>query len=211
MFIDLVDRLRCPVPHADSWLVLSADRVVERTVLEGILGCPVCRAEFPIAAGVVRFNGATPPTRDAVADPAAAMRLAAFLELTDPAALALLAGRWGAHAPAITALTPVQIVVLSPDVRVDAQPGVSPILADGCPIAPGVLAGAALDGSDAADAIVAAVRSGGRLLGPTTMPLPDGVQEIARDEEVWVAERVASLPIVPLGRRRQSGPDAPSE
>ena len=52
MFIELVDALRCPVPHEDSWLVASAERTESRHIVTGTLGCPVCRAQFPIRRGV---------------------------------------------------------------------------------------------------------------------------------------------------------------
>ena len=57
MFIELVDALRCPQPHAESWLVVASTRTQARHILEGTLGCPVCRAEYPIVDGVVDFRG----------------------------------------------------------------------------------------------------------------------------------------------------------
>ena len=53
MFIELVDALRCPRPHEESWLVLAASRLEARHVLEGTLGCPVCHAQYPIRDGIV--------------------------------------------------------------------------------------------------------------------------------------------------------------
>ena len=41
MFIELIDTLRCPTPHDESWLVLAADRMAARHVVEGTVGCPV--------------------------------------------------------------------------------------------------------------------------------------------------------------------------
>ena len=85
MFIELVDTLRCPTPHEESWLVLAASRMVARHVLEGTLGCPVCAAEFPIHEGVVDFRRApaVPPVAGEPADAEQAVRLAAFLGLGD--------------------------------------------------------------------------------------------------------------------------------
>jgi hypothetical protein len=51
---------------------------------------------------------------------------------------------------------------------------------------------------------VAALRPAGRLVAPLSVPLPDGLRELARDERHWVAERVpsaASSEPVPLLRR----------
>ena len=46
MFIELVDALRCPVAHAESWLVAAAIRMEARHIVDGTLGCPVCSAEL---------------------------------------------------------------------------------------------------------------------------------------------------------------------
>ncbi|HEY9229313.1 MAG TPA: hypothetical protein VIP11_21880, partial [Gemmatimonadaceae bacterium] len=55
MFIPLVDVLRCPVPHEETWLVASIDRAADRDIVEGMLGCPRCLAEYAIHEGVVLF------------------------------------------------------------------------------------------------------------------------------------------------------------
>src|SRR6476620_4400515 len=58
MFIELVDALRCPNTHEESWLVASADRMEARHIVSGSLGCPICKSEFPIRDGVVDFRTA---------------------------------------------------------------------------------------------------------------------------------------------------------
>jgi len=45
MFSELVDVLRCPRPHEESWLVLAAHRLDGRDIMAGVLGCPVCHAD----------------------------------------------------------------------------------------------------------------------------------------------------------------------
>src|SRR3954470_22746959 len=99
MFIELIDTLRCPTPHEESWLVLSSSRMAARHVLEGVLGCPVCKAEYPIHDGAADFRRAPPaPTSPAgPGEPVQAMRLAAFLGLDDAHGFAVLMGGWGAH------------------------------------------------------------------------------------------------------------------
>ena len=44
MFIELVDALRCPATHEESWLVARRSAHGGAARLEGTLGCPVCRA-----------------------------------------------------------------------------------------------------------------------------------------------------------------------
>ena len=63
MFIELVDSLRCIVPHDDTWLVASVGRMDGRHVIDGTLGCPVCHRQFPIRDGAAWFT-AQPPTGD---------------------------------------------------------------------------------------------------------------------------------------------------
>jgi len=53
VFIELVDALRCPRAHEESWLVLAMSRIEGRHIQEGALGCPVCHAEYPIHEGIV--------------------------------------------------------------------------------------------------------------------------------------------------------------
>ena len=42
MHIELTDHLRCPREHAEAFLVLLPDRMDQRRVVAGHLGCPVC-------------------------------------------------------------------------------------------------------------------------------------------------------------------------
>lgn len=54
--------LRCPEPHEESFCVVAPDAMVGRSVWRGVVGCPVCRKEFPIRDGVAEF-GPIPPAR----------------------------------------------------------------------------------------------------------------------------------------------------
>lgn len=51
MHLLLTDRLTCPRCGPGFGLILLADRVVDRRVHEGSLGCPNCRDRFPITRG----------------------------------------------------------------------------------------------------------------------------------------------------------------
>src|SRR5690349_7705275 len=48
--------LRCPEPHGEAFLVMSTGEMLGRMVRSGILGCPICRREFPILKGIVYFS-----------------------------------------------------------------------------------------------------------------------------------------------------------
>jgi uncharacterized protein YbaR (Trm112 family) len=122
MFIELVDALRCPTAHEESWLVAAAARMSFRHIVEGTLGCPVCHAQYPIHRGVVDFrrapHAALPP--DAAPDGEQAMRLAALLDLTDATGFAVLLGPWSVHAPLLRAVAETPLVVVDPPEGVES-------------------------------------------------------------------------------------------
>jgi uncharacterized protein YbaR (Trm112 family) len=213
VFIDLVDDLRCPRPHHETWLVAASELTDGRDIIEGTLGCPVCRAEYPIRDGVVWFTepgeaAAATATSEPDGDPELALRLAAFLDLSDGPGLAVLAGSWAPAAPLLREVVPTHLVLLNPRPPVPAGNGVSVVQAlAGIPLANGSCRGVALDDANA-DAIrlgaatrVLAPR--GRLVAPAPTPAPDGVTELVRDAQVWVAERTVPPPrLVSLQPRR---------
>ncbi|MFN2563964.1 MAG: hypothetical protein ABR499_02980 [Gemmatimonadaceae bacterium] len=205
MFIELVDDLRCPRAHEETWLVAAAERTEGRDIIEGTLGCPICRAEYPIRAGVVWFAPAARAEAPATAapahhdDPELAMRLAALLDLSDAQGFALLAGTWASCAQPLRDLVPTHLVVLNPRPLGDVSVGISVLEIPGSiPLADATCRGVALDEAHADAAHLAAavrvLRPGGRLVAPASTPTPSGVAELARDERVWVAEREARPP-----------------
>jgi uncharacterized protein YbaR (Trm112 family) len=205
MFIELVDALRCPRTHEESWLVLATSRIEARHIREGMLGCPVCRAEYPIRDGIVdlRLDRSEPsPARDGeaasgtrIADFVPAEHLAAMLNLGDALGFALLIGDWGRHADAMLELDQVPpLMLVDPPAGVVMRPGVSGIRADArLPLAVGAARAAAVDDVDALRlaSTVQVTRPAGRLVGPAQATVPDGVRELVRDERVWVGEREA--------------------
>jgi uncharacterized protein YbaR (Trm112 family) len=211
VFIPLVDILRCPRPHADTWLVASIERADERFIIEGTLGCPTCLAEYPIRVGVVHFSDR--PVAASRAEPSEpdAMRLAAALDLTEPRRTALLHGAWAANAQLVRGVSPSQLLLLNGPEGMSSGDGVSVLVSDVAPFAQASIDAAALD-AQANEALFASVRAslrrGGRILAPLATPIPDGFTELARDDEVWVARvddaAIVSAPIMPTRRSSQS-------
>jgi uncharacterized protein YbaR (Trm112 family) len=206
VFIPLVDILRCPNPHDDTWLVASIDRADERDIVIGTLGCPSCLAEYPIRAGVVHFADVPPAAPIAVREDDA-VRVAAALDLTEARRTAVLHGAWGALAPIVRGVSPAQLLLVNAPAEIVSGDGVSIVRAALAPLAHASVDAVALDGA-ATDAmiasLVASLRAGGRMLGPVAQRVPDGLTELTRDDEIWVATldatRATSAP-VPLGRR----------
>jgi uncharacterized protein YbaR (Trm112 family) len=213
MFVELIEQLRCPRPHEPAPLVVSAHEVRDRRVVQGVLGCPVCHTEFHVKDGVARFDGPVAtgePVPDSGAE--AAMRLAAFLELTDARGYALLHGAWCVHAEQVMRLSDTPLVLVNPPSGV-RPPDVAALVEVGStlPFAPGSARGAAIAvsaGAPLTTSIIAAVRGGGRVVGPASVPVPAGLVELVRDEREWVCEKPkgpAENGIVRIGRGRPSG------
>jgi uncharacterized protein YbaR (Trm112 family) len=213
MFIELVDALRCPVPHEESWLVASASRMEARHIVDGLLGCPVCHAQYPVRDGVADFRRdgsglSVAPSRPGSPrdDPATAMRLAAFLGLSDALGFAVLLDEWGAQAFALRELVETPLLLVDPPAGTIGEPGISVVLSDGVPPLAAGASRATAVGASGAERIAAAVRLtrvGGRLVAPTALALPAGVRELARDEALWVGEKEPERsPLVTLHVRR---------
>ncbi len=210
MFIELVDSLRCPRAHADSWLVGAFDRMDGRAILRGSLGCPVCDARYPIRDGVVYFDDA-PEAADAAASTNTAtstvqqprddrgVYLGALLGLADAHGLAVLEGEWTRHAVSLRALTTIPLILLNPASDTEPLEGVAAVRSrDSVPIAAGSARGIALSNQGAAHAgiMLGAVRALaplGRLLAPVPVGVPAEIRELARDSECWVGERESAV------------------
>lgn len=208
MYSELVDTLRCLNPHEDSWLVAASDVTEGRHIIRGMLGCPICHARYPITDGIADFTGGTrrpvelEPDHGDVHDDDA-LKLAAMLDLGEPSGYVLLLGRWARLAGRLRELSPVTILAVNAPPDVVMGEGVSGVVTgDRIPVAAGSARGAALDG--ARDALVAstvaALRSGGRIVGDASIPQPDDVAIIARDDRHWVGTRKGGGPLLQLVR-----------
>jgi uncharacterized protein YbaR (Trm112 family) len=132
----LTDRLSCPRCGPGFGLILLADELVERRVLEGALGCPNCRDRFPIEGG---FADLRPPPRTPLGEtpvaapttPEATEQLAALLGVAQGPGHVALLGSLAAHASALADLVPdVEVVAIDPGARASAErEGVSRLIA----------------------------------------------------------------------------------
>ena len=194
--------------------MLAAERMDARDVMDGTLGCPICRAEFRIAGGVARFEEDSPAaaTLMQAPDEDEALRLAALLDLTDARGYAIVQGELGNHAPRLCELTDVQLMLVDPPPGIAMGSGLSGITTSATshalPLAAASARGIALPTTATPKSLIAALAvlaPAGRLLAPVRLPLPDGVTELARDERQWLGarERAPSASgIVRLDRRQ---------
>jgi len=194
VFVELIEHLRCPRPHDESSLIATASRTRERHIVDGLLGCPVCGAEFGIENGVAHFAEPAAPTQRDAPNAETQVRLAAFLDLTTPHGFTILCGRWGAQADGILRLADVRLVLVNPPADVPPDVAAAVIRTrDVVPFAPGSAQGVALHTTSAllVDSAVQAVRAGGRVVGAASLAMPATVTELTRDAEMWIAERNA--------------------
>ncbi|MBM3907163.1 MAG: hypothetical protein FJ363_03680 [Gemmatimonadetes bacterium] len=202
MFVELIDRLRCPAEHAETWLVVAADRVEDRDLRAATLGCPECGAEYAMRGGEVWFGARVAATPMPVGEDEA-MRLAALLKLEERG-LYLLDGGWASFTDALHALLDVAVLLADPPSELrEAAEGTLRGVGDRWPLASAAFHGIALDRatpSRTADA-VRLLRPGGRLVAPAMATMPAGVRELARDDRHWVAEKAGD--VVPLSRARR--------
>ncbi len=212
MHVDLIESLRCPHPHADGWLVASADVVVDRRIVHGTVGCPICGAEWAITEGALHIIDPSSLGRSALSHPIAdpgdvradALRTAALLDMRDATGVVLLAGASAYAADALASLTGVLVLVVNPPAGV-ARAHSRLYVRDALPFGVGSMRGARLDGAHATDAWLEsasrAVLRGGRVIAPVSCSVPPALCELARDAHEWVAEvRVAASGLVPLRR-----------
>lgn len=182
MHILLTDILTCPRCGPEFGLILLADRVEEREVLEGGLGCPNCREMYRIENGAVDLR-LVEAEEVAVAspDPEGAVRLAALLGLAGAGGTVLVEGPGAELAPGIAALVPgLQVVAFTArPVAGGAAPGVSRVAGGpAIPFRGGMLRGVALTGGAGEASLGEAIR----VLAPGTRLVVDPAPEGAADE-----------------------------
>ena len=105
MFIELTDHLRCPADHDESYLVLLPDRMEDRSVREGRLGCPVCGRTYMLADGVLDLGGAARPSRRPRRC-SSRRPLTALVGLSGPGGYLVLVGRPAARWREVAELNP---------------------------------------------------------------------------------------------------------
>lgn len=219
MHVDAIQYLICPDSHRPAALVASAWEQKDRRIVRGALGCPACGAEYPISGGVADFRTPTPPAGSAppagpisartdAPNEAAAMRLAAQLDLTQPERRLLLFGDYAGLAPALSVMFDAQCFAVGVEGGLEGDvAGLASVMRIGpsLPFAQVSLHGVAIDdrhvalmGLTRASAIL---RPHGRLVAPAGATVAAGLTELARDDREWVAARTADAADVVTLRR----------
>jgi len=202
--------LRCPEAHREEMLVLSTGEVRDRMVRSGLVGCPVCHQEYPIARGIVNFrrsrermsNESSSGPRAAVYTPpsplpsADAVNLQALLELSGPGGYVVLIGAAVRQAPRLSSLMEgVHFVGVNPPLEMEEQPMLSLLYSnDKVPmrssVARGVVVGADLATSPWLVEAHRVLLRGRRFVVENEEPeLPIGLLKLAAENGLWVGEK----------------------
>ena len=175
MHLLLTDVAVCPRCGPEFGLILLADRVDDRRVIEGRLGCANCREEYPVREGVLDLR--YPPGEavnggagGAAPDPERALRFAALLGVTGGGEWVLIFGGGVGLASEVAALVPdVRVISMGgPESGGAGTSSISRVVADAAvPLRPRSLSGVALAGRQDASAVAEVarlLRPGGRLV-----------------------------------------------
>jgi uncharacterized protein YbaR (Trm112 family) len=193
VFIELTDHLRCPADHAEQYLVLLPDRIVDRSVITGRLGCPACGRTYAVTEGVAELGGPPPAPGPAPLDPAA---MHVLLGLGSPGGYAVLvgsaAGAWRGLAQAVPGVA--LVAVNPPPEVVDAAPVLSVVRAPLVPLKTRSVRGVVLGAEVSSDPywVGEAARvtlPGLRVVGQGPEPAPEVLQLLASADGHWVAVR----------------------
>jgi len=220
MRVETVEQLCCPASHAPSPLITVAFERDGDWLIDGLLGCSVCGAEYPMTDGVVHFGGGRhaavvrpereTSTLNAPTDP---LRVAALLGLSEPGMRVVLCGDCADCAKVLTQVTGAHCVVVNANSGTthgrDTDRLTMPVDAT-LPFGSGAMHGMAIDVTHVPLLHRAAfvVRAGGRVLAPADAPVPHGLRELARDAHNWVAQVEASAGSL-VSLRARHRPPAP--
>jgi uncharacterized protein YbaR (Trm112 family) len=200
--------LRCPEAHREEMLVLSTGEMRDRMVRSGILGCPVCHKEYPIARGIVNFRRSKervskessgprpaylPPSPLPSAD---AATLQALLELSGPGGYVVLVGSAVRQAAALAGLMAgIHFVGINAPGDLDEQPTLSLLYATAqvplrTSVARGVVVGADLATSPWLVEAHRVLLRGRRFVVENEEPeLPIGLEKLAAERGLWVGAK----------------------
>jgi uncharacterized protein YbaR (Trm112 family) len=206
MHIELTEMLRCPEDHREEYLVLSTSEMNGRTVMLGVVGCPVCQREFEIIDGIVDFTEVitgerqvravrrtpAPPSPVGV-DP---QSLQALLDLGGPGGYVVLLGSASRHAEGLASLMGgIHFVGINAPPEVEELPILSLLQSDRViplrgAMARGVIVGAELARTPWVAEGTRVLLRGRRLVIESERPeAPEDVAQLAVGQGLWVGEK----------------------
>ena len=193
MFIELADHLRCPADHPEQYLVLLPGAIEERSVRDGMLGCPVCGREFRIDGGVFDIGGGPEQVAPTALDGDAAAALAG---LTGPGGyLAVVGGLAARHDELAAAIPGVRLVAINPPRGVRDAYELSVLRGGSIPLRSSSMRGVLLGPGFGSDPhwVSEALRvtlPGLRIVGEGREPEPGDLELLASAGGCWVGSKL---------------------
>lgn len=125
MHLLVTDHITCPGCGPTAGLILLAEQMDSRRILQGWLGCPACRQQYRVRAGLAELGAVE--SAAAAGLPPEAVQVAALLGVTDGSGMLLLVGDMAEAAEAVAELLQgVEVIVATPYANERAEyPGVS--------------------------------------------------------------------------------------
>src|SRR5437016_5187546 len=200
--------LRCPESHGEAFLVMSTGEMLGRMVRSGILGCPICRREFPIAKGIVNFAGSGMRDAgcvDAPEDshpashsphPVDSETLQALLDLSGPGGYIVLVGAAARHAVGLAGLMGgIHFVGIDAPAEVEELPILSLLACETVIPLRRAMARAVVVGPERAsppwigEAMRVLLRGRRLVIEDEDASAPAGLKQLAVGQGLWVGER----------------------
>src|SRR3989475_10108833 len=178
--------------------------MVGRMVRSGILGCPVCRREFPIMRGVVQSSaGEGAPLRDkntqslrGAPSPADAQPLQALLDLSGPGGYVVLVGSAARHAVGLAGLMGgIHFVGIDAPADLEELPVLSLLACETMIPLRRAMARAVVAGPERAspawlgEAMRVLLRGRRLVIEDELVAAPAGLKQLAVGQGLWVGER----------------------
>src|SRR5204863_4107421 len=200
--------LRCPESHGEAFLVMSTGEMLGRMVRSGILGCPICRREFPIVKGIVNFAGSgmrdagCEPPADAthpasrIPHPVDSETLQALLDLSGPGGYVVLVGSAARHAVELASLMGgIHFVGIDAPADVEELPVLSLLACATMIPLRRAMARAVVVGPERAsppwlnEALRVLLRGRRLVIEDEVASAPAGLKQLAVGQGLWVGER----------------------
>lgn len=200
MFIELSEFLRCPEPHEDTFCVVAPGEMAGRMIVRGVIGCPICKREYPIEDGVAWFGG-TAADAAAASDAVAAADadvVWALLGLTSPGGFVVLVGSASRLAPALAArMGGVHFVGVNPPGDVEFSPVLTLLThPNRIPLRQSIARGVVLGAESAMEPWIGegarVLLKGLRLVAVTDRVAVPELEQLATGNGLWVGQKTAS-------------------
>jgi uncharacterized protein YbaR (Trm112 family) len=92
VYLVLTDILSCPRCRPEQGLIVLSHRMVDRRILEGRLGCPICESQYPIHSGVADLRTGPAEAQPSETRAHTALELAALMGVAQGPGFALISG-----------------------------------------------------------------------------------------------------------------------